>query len=295
MALCSMTGFGRATGENDRWRWAWEVRSVNGRGLDVRTRLPVPFDNLETQVRSAIQNRLKRGSVSVSLTFKRLAGATDVEINEDVLAAVLKAGDRLKERFDAAPPTVDGLLALKGVLEAVERSDSDAEQAETTAAMLADLDAALEQLVSARRAEGAKLYDVLTEKVAEIAALTAKVAQSPARQPEAIQARLKDQVARLMDQSTGLDETRLHQEAVLLATRADIEEEIKRLDAHITAARSLLQDAGPIGRQFDFLAQELNREANTICSKAGSNDISQAGLSLKTAIDQMREQVQNIE
>lgn len=295
MALSSMTGFGRATGENEQWRWAWEVRSVNGRGLDVRTRIPVPFDGLETQVRTAIQRRLKRGSVSVTLTLKRLAGATGVEVNDDVLAAVLQAADRIRKSCDATPPSVDGLLALKGVLETVEHADNEADQSETTAAMLKDLDAALEQLLAARVSEGEKLFQIITAKIAEIADLTASVANSPARHPDAIRARIKEQVARLLEPGAGLDETRLHQEAVLLATRSDIEEEIKRLDAHVAAAKALLQETGPVGRQFDFLAQELNREANTVCSKAGSNDISKAGLGLKTAIDQMREQVQNIE
>ena len=295
MAVHSMTGFGRASGEAGPWRWVWEVRSVNGRGLDLRIRLPSAFDNLDQQVRKDLQTRMKRGSVTAALNVTRQTGAMEVKVNEDVLRDVVAAADVVRKATDAGPATIDGLLALKGVLDVVEQTDSEEVRLEVETRMLRDLKTALDALIDARQAEGARLATVIADKLSEIAALTGTIEASPARAPEAIQARLKDQVARLVDSGKGLDDSRLHQEAVLIATRSDVEEEVKRLTAHVSAARALLEAQEPVGRQLDFLAQELNREANTICSKAGANDISQAGLALKTAIDHMREQVQNIE
>ena len=295
MSLNSMTGFGRSSGEAEAWRWVWEVRSVNGRGLDMRVRLPPAFDGLDQQVRKAVQKRLKRGSVTLSLNATRQTGTMKIQVNEDVLRDVVKAADTVQNATNAAPPTVDGLLALKGVLDVVEQAESDEVRQSLETKMLGDLETALDELVATRGTEGQRLATIVSDKIAEIAQLTEQVEASPARTPEAIQERIKEQIARLIETSSGLDEARLHQEAVLVATRADVEEEVKRLMAHVAAAKTLLAAKEPIGRQLDFLAQEFNREANTICSKAGSNDISQAGLALKTAIDQMREQVQNIE
>lgn len=296
MTVRSMTGFGRSSGEIDAWRWVWEVRSVNGRGLDTRIRLPSTFDNLDPEVRKALQARLKRGSVTVSLNATRQSGAMQVEVNSDVLKDVLAAADHVRQAAaDATPPSVDGLLALKGVLDIVEPTESDAARRTLETAMLKDLTSAIDALIATRCAEGDRLAQTIAEKISEIETLTQKIETSPSRTPDAIQARLKDQVARLIGTNSGLDETRLHQEAVLIATRTDIEEEVKRLITHVAAAKQHLQSDGPIGRQLDFLAQEFNREANTICSKASADDISQSGLALKTAIDQLREQVQNIE
>jgi len=290
-----MTGFGRSGGETGAWAWVWEVRSVNGRGLDLRVRLPSHYDSLDQRVRKLIQSRLKRGSVTVSLNVTRQAGALEVQVNEDVLRDILKAAEVVRKATDTAPPRVDGLLALKGVLDVVEQTDSEEVREALQASMMRDFEKAFDELVATRRSEGARLAEIVSEKISEIAALIKTIETSPARSPEAIQQRLNEQVARLMDTSSSLDEARLHQEAVLVATRADVEEEVKRLTAHVEAANDLIGSDEPVGRQLDFLAQEFNREANTICSKAGANDISQAGLALKTAIDQMREQVQNIE
>jgi len=295
MALNSMTGFGRSGGEAGALSWAWEVRSVNGRGLDLRIRLPSQYDGLDQKVRKAIQAHLKRGSVTVSLNVTRQSGTTEVQINENVLRDVLKAAEVVNAATDAAPPRVDGLLALKGVLDVVEHTEGEDEVKEIEASMFANFESALEEMVTSRQSEGAHLAEIVLAKISDIEALTHQIESSPSRAPEAIQNRLKEQVTRLMDTNSGLDETRLHQEAVLVATRVDVEEEVKRLSAHVAAAEALIESPDPIGRQLDFLAQEFNREANTICSKAGANDISQAGLALKTAIDQMREQVQNIE
>ena len=208
---------------------------------------------------------------------------------------VVKATERIRELTEAAPPRADGLIAIKGVLEVVENLESPEEAAARAGAMLESLEQGLRALVQARAGEGGRLKAVLVANLDEVARLVATVEGSPARTPAAIEARLKEQLSRLLDAGSGLDAARLHQEAVLMATRADVEEELKRLKAHIAAARELLEEPGAVGRKLDFLAQEFNREANTLCSKANDVDITRAGLALKTVIDQMREQVQNIE
>lgn len=297
MSIKSMTGFARAEGASGRLSWHWELRSVNGRGLDVRLRLPTGNDGLEPQVREAVARHLARGSVTVSLSISHEPGAQELRLNEPALLQVVKAAERIRELTEAAAPRADGLLAIKGVLEVAEQAEDDEAAAARTKALLASLETALTALVEARSAEGERLATVLSRHLVEMEDLVAQVEASPARQAQAVEARLKEQVARLLETATAnaFDPTRLHQEAVLIATRADVEEELKRLRAHIAAARDLLQEKGPVGRKLDFLAQEFNREANTLCSKAGDVEITRAGLALKTVIDQWREQVQNIE
>jgi uncharacterized protein (TIGR00255 family) len=295
MSIKSMTGFSRAEGAAGNHKWHWELRSVNGRGLDVRLRLPSGMDALEPRIREAVPRHLTRGSVTVSLNTETQGGVQKIRLNEAALAQVAEATQRICALTDAAPPRADGLLAVKGVLEVVENAEDAGEAEARTAAVLASLEQALAALVAARSAEGARLKAVLSEHLAGIEALVEQVEASPARGAAAIEARLKEQVARLMESQASFDPQRLHQEAVLLATRADVEEELKRLRSHIGAARELLEESGAIGRKLDFLAQEFNREANTLCSKANDVEITRAGLALKTVIDQMREQVQNIE
>ncbi len=293
MTLKSMTGFARADGSIGAARWHWEVRSVNARGLDVRLRLPQGWELLEPKVREAAAKRFSRGSISVSLVLQRDVGNTEIRLNEDALAQVVRAAERVRQLTGAEPVRVEGLLALKGVLEYVEPENGEAEA--LSAALVASLARAFDGVEAARRAEGDKLAKVLGEQLDRIAALAAEAERSPARGADAIRVRLKEQVARLIDMSGGLDPARLHQEAVLLATRADIEEELKRLAAHVAAARELMAAPEAVGRKLDFLSQELNREANTLCAKTNDGDITRIGLSLKATIDQLREQVQNIE
>jgi uncharacterized protein (TIGR00255 family) len=295
MSIKSMTGFARVDGAAGNTVWHWELRSVNGRGLDVRLRLPQGSDAIEPKVREAVGRHVVRGSVTVSLNVESRGNALQIRLNEEALAQVVKAAEHIRELTEAAPPHADGLMAIKGVLEVVEAEESPEAAEARLAAMLAGLDEALAALVRARLSEGARLKTVLDANLAEIERLVRQVEASPARTPAAVAARLKEQVARLHEVSNGLDPERLHQEAVLIATRADVEEELKRLTAHIAAARELLAEEGAVGRKLDFLAQEFNREANTLCSKANDVDITRAGLALKTTIDQMREQVQNIE
>jgi uncharacterized protein (TIGR00255 family) len=296
MTIKSMTGFARAEGAHEGASWHWEVRSVNGRGLDLRLRLPPGLEYLEPPVREAVNRHVTRGSVNVTLVSERSASSAEIRLNEPVLMQVMEASDRIRSLTDAAPPRIDGLIAIKGVLDVIEREEDEDQLAARSEAMLKSLDGALLALIAARAAEGARLSSTLNAQLVEIERLVAIVQTSPSRTPEAIGARLKEQLQRLLEAGGSVfDPVRLHQEAVLLATRADIEEELQRLTSHIGAARELLVAQGAVGRKFDFLTQEFNREANTLCSKANDIEITRAGLALKTIIDQMREQVQNIE
>lgn len=295
MTLQSMTGFARSDGALDGTSWHWELRSVNNRGLDLRLRLPSGFEGLEPKVRERISKAIARGSVNASLSVTRRSRATDVRLNQSALDRVLAIATRLADETGAEKPRVEALLALKGVLDIADDADDETAQAAETVAVLAGLETALAGLVAARREEGSRLKVVLGQQIDDIARLSAAIAASPSRTVEAVRARLAEQVARLVETGQGLDPARLHQEAVLLATRADVEEELKRLNAHVEAARALLGEEGAIGRKLDFLAQEFNREANTLTSKAADQEIARAGLALKVVIDQLREQVQNIE
>jgi uncharacterized protein (TIGR00255 family) len=295
MTLKSMTGFARAGGSTGPVAWAWEVRSVNGRGLDLRLRLPPGFEGLEPRIREAVSQRISRGSLAVNLNVKRGDGATQIKLNEAALEQVLEAVERLRRTTGAAPPQAEALLGIKGVLEVVEKEESEEEQQARTEAMLAGLGEALDGMVRARETEGGRLRTVILDQMAAIARLVSAIADAPARAPEAIRRRLSEQVARLLETGARFDENRLHQEAALLATRADVEEELQRLRAHIAAVREVIDSGEPAGRRLDFLAQEFNREANTLCAKASDPEMTRAGLELKAVIDQMREQVQNIE
>jgi len=296
MALSSMTGFGRADGAADGLAWTWEIRSVNGRGLDVRMRLAPGYDSLDAPVREALAKRLVRGNLSVNLTVERRSANGSVRLNEALLGDILRAADRVAELSGGVRPSTADLLGMKGVLETVEGGLDDPQQrAARERALLVSFEEAVGKLVEARRAEGSRIEAVLSEQVAQIATLAAEVRASPSRTPEAIRSRLAEVISRLVDTSTNFDAERLHQEAVLAATRADVEEELARLNAHVAAAREIMSEQGAVGRKLDFLAQEFNREANTLCSKANAVDITRLGLSLKSVIDQLREQVQNVE
>lgn len=296
MTISSMTGFARADGSADGLNWIWEARSVNGRGLDVRLRLPPGYEALEIPARDAVAKRFARGNVSLSLSIEKQQTNGAIRLNERVLADVIKAADRVSALSGAAKPDAAQLLMIKGVLETSDQTleDADARSAREKT-ITQSLEAALDKLGEARRAEGARLGDIIREQIAQIDQLAASVRASPSRAPEAIMGRLKDAIGRLVDATAALDDDRLHQEAVLIATRADVEEELQRLSAHVAAARDILVERGAVGRKLDFLAQEFNREANTLCSKANAVDITRLGLQLKTVIDQFREQVQNVE
>ncbi len=295
MALKSMTGFSRSDGGNGTLNWYWEIRTVNGRGLDIRLRLPVGYEALEQKVREACKRYLARGNCSISLTIQSEGSSGRIRLNEDAFGEVVEAANLARKKIDGPPPSLDGLLAIKGVIEFVEPEVDEAEAEARECSILDDLEKALEGVVAARSAEGKQLTDGIAEQVDEIESLTTQIEAAPARAPEAIQLRLGEQVSRLLQETDKLDEQRLHQEAALLAAKADIQEEIDRLKAHITAARDLLASGEPAGRRLEFLTQEFNRETNTICSKSNDTQISKDGLALKAIVDRMREQVQNIE
>ena len=289
-----MTGFARETGVTGSFQWAWEIKSVNGRGLDVRVRVPPGFDAIGEAARSEIQKAFSRGQCQLNLSITRSATAPRVRINQDVLSGLADALASVKLPDGMRPPSVDGLLAIRGVVEI----DDDASE-ETETALHADLRAGATRLVAAltaaRRSEGQALHAVIEGQLAEIERFTAAADAHPARRPEAVRAKLESQIAALVDASSALDPARLHQEAVLMAARADIREELDRLNAHLGAARELLSAQGAVGRRLDFLAQEFGREANTLTSKANDVSLSRIGLDLKSVVEQFREQVQNVE
>ncbi|WP_201403443.1 YicC/YloC family endoribonuclease [Kaistia sp. 32K] len=295
MALTSMTGFARAAGAGRGYRWTWELRSVNGKGLDIRLRLPPGFDHLDQPVRERVGKAAQRGSLQIGLSLQRETSASALRVNEALLEQVLDLVRRVGAQVDAAPPTLDGLLSIRGVLETVEAEDDPDAAAALTADLLADLDTALAELVTVRDREGAAIGAILSARMDEIERLKNAAETAPARTTEAIKKRLAEQVAALLEASNSLDPDRLHQEAVLLATKADIREELDRLTAHVAAARALLAEGGAVGRKLDFLAQEFNRETNTLCAKANDRSLTAIGLDLKAAVDQLREQVQNLE
>jgi uncharacterized protein (TIGR00255 family) len=293
--LKSMTGFGRSAGVHGETSWHWEVRSVNGRGLELRFRMPSGLEGLEIKARSLAQEKLARGNCTLNLALRRETGQLAIRLNEAALSQALAAAERAQALTHKEAPNLDTLLAMRGVVEVVEGEESEEAHAKLEDALLKGLGAALDQLVAARKAEGARLASVMTNQLGQISDLVEWVADASARQPQAIRQRLTEQVTRIMETGAGLDPERLHQEALLLAAKADIQEELDRLRAHVAAANDILAQDPPAGRGLEFLAQEFNREANTLCSKASDVEISRAGLELKTVIDQLREQVQNIE
>ncbi len=295
MALSSMTGFARGSGVSAAHSWSWELKSVNAKGLDLRLRLPAGWDAVEGPVRATGAQALVRGTVYGTLTVQRQGIAPVVRVNEPVLAAVLATIKNLAGRVEAAAPRLDGILSLRGVIEIVDEDEGEDERRAAEAAVIAGFERTVADLAAMRRQEGAILGQVLTERLTEIADLATRADRAPGRQPEAIKARIAEQIALLLDSSNRLDPDRLHQEAILIASKADIREELDRLDSHVTQATRLIAQGGAIGRRLDFLAQELNREANTLCSKSNDVELTNIGLELKSVVEQFREQVQNLE
>lgn len=292
--LASMTGYARASGTVPGAAFVCEVKSVNGRGLDIRLRLAPGFDALESDIRQLIGKMISRGSLTFNLTVERDGAGGELLLNQQALATVLAAMDELRGKIAASPPSLDGILGLKGVLEQRDRPMSAEAEGALVSAILDGASRALLDLVLARRQEGIQTAAVLLERLDEIEALVQRAEAHPGRSRDVILARLRQQVADLST-DPAIPQDRLAQEALLLAIKADIREELDRLTAHIAAARQLIRSGGAAGRRLDFLAQEFNREANTLCSKANAVELTAIGLDLKAAIDQLREQVQNIE
>ncbi len=295
MAVSSMTGFARAAGDSGPWRWAFELRSVNAKGLDLRLRMPAPFDRVEADARARLAKGLSRGTCFGTLIVQREGAAIEARIDRAALESIAAAAREAAAKSGLAPPTMDGLLALRGVVETVEAADDEASTAAACAGALKSVDEAIAALAAARRTEGAALAALLSERLKAIAALVEAADSNPARRPEAVRDRLARSVEALMGSSRGLDENRLCQEAILLAAKADIREELDRLKTHAAAAEALIDEGGPIGRRLDFLAQELAREASTLSAKANDVSLTAQGLELRAQIEQFREQVQNVE
>ncbi|MGZ9100513.1 MAG: YicC/YloC family endoribonuclease [Brevundimonas sp.] len=291
--LSGMTGFGRAEGAGGDWSWSVEARSVNGRNLELRFRGPPGFDALERHAKTSAQARLSRGQVTLGVQAVRAAlGAAALKVNPDILARYLALANQLAEQ-GATPPSADGLLSLRGVLEAPEEVDDPEARAAVEAAMAASIDLALDALKVSRDREGAQLQPVIADFIDRIEALVAQAETGAAAQTDAIRERFARRMAELAPDAPGLQE-RIFLEAASLATRADVREELDRLTAHVASARTLLQQP-PAGRKLDFLMQEFMREANTLCSKSATTALTGIGLELKAVIEQLREQVQNVE
>jgi len=288
-----MTGFARGEGDELGISWVWEIKSVNGKSLDLRLRLAPGFDALEPGLRAKLTQRFRRGNISAGLTITRTAPAT-LRVNRDALIQLVSLMKELAGEIDAAPPRLDGLLAFRGVVETIEDGEEEVIEKRRTA-VLASWETALDRLAAARAEEGARLAQLLRDQLEEMAAFVKAAEACAAAQPEAIRERLAKMVANLGDLVPGLPEERVAQEMALLVARSDVREELGRLHAHLEQAGDLLQQGEAIGRRLDFLCQELNREANTLCSKSADIELTRIGLSLKAAVEQFREQVQNIE
>lgn len=293
MTIASMTGFARAGGSAAGYEWNIEAKSVNGRGLDLRFKIASPFDSLEPEMRSAMQRRLQRGNVQIFVSARQAGEAQTPQINEHVFRAYAEAAEKLAWSAKLADANMGDILRLPGVVEL--QNDKATLPDEAKSAFLVSFETLLTSLVDSRRSEGSALGSIVNGIVDSMATLIEAAAEAEAARTPALKARLKAQVDLLLESNTSFDPDRLHQEAILLVARQDVREELDRLRAHIAHAREQLVGAGPVGRRLDFLSQELVREANTLCSKSNDIALTRIGLDLKTAVEQFREQVQNIE
>jgi uncharacterized protein (TIGR00255 family) len=291
-----MTGFARTSAQHGNYSWTWEIRSVNGKGLDVRCRIPSGFDALDLATRNLITKKFKRGNVSVSLNINHSKEHAGYKVNHELLSQLVEVMKMVeKDVPGVSAPSVDGLMGLRGVIEQVEEEESEEEREKAHAEILSSLETAMNDLKENRAKEGARMETVLRGHIDEIEELCGKAEACAAAQPAALRARLVRQLKDVMEDLPDLNEERISQEAAVLMTKADVREELDRLRAHIEGARELLDQGSPCGRKLDFLCQEFNREANTLCSKAQDVDLTRIGLDFKAVIDQFREQVQNIE
>jgi uncharacterized protein (TIGR00255 family) len=295
MSIASMTGFAREAGVTGSYQWAWELKTVNGRGLEVRVRTPSGLDAVGEEARGQILKALTRGQGQLNLSLSKASATPKLRVNQDVLQSLLSAIGDLSLPDNVKPASLDGLLSVRGVVELDDDAADPSQDEGLVETLRAGIGALIASLKAARLKEGQALAAVLGQQLDVISRLVDEAEAAPARQPDAIRTRLEAQIAELLDGKASLDPARLHQEAVLIAARADIREELDRLRAHVDAARGLLQEGGSVGRRLDFLAQEFGREANTLCAKANDVSLSRIGLELKAVIEQFREQVQNVE
>ncbi len=290
--LASMTAFGRASGENASLSWSWEARSVNGRSLDIRIRLPAGLERLEPAARSAVGARFKRGNVTCGLNVVERPGAGAFLINEALLDSILALQKSLGDRVSREPPRIETLLAIRGIVEPAGEAGDDADHASV---FMDALDEALNGLAAARVEEGARLAELLRRQLNRMERLTSDAKKAAAAQVPVLQDRLRVKVTELLGAEPSLPEDRLMQELAVMTAKVDVTEELDRLAAHVDSARELLETGGAVGRRLDFLCQEFNREANTLCSKSSDLALTRIGLDLKATIEQLREQAQNLE
>ncbi|GHF27616.1 hypothetical protein GCM10017044_23370 [Kordiimonas sediminis] len=295
MTIKSMTGFSRSSNSGAGFTWTMELKSVNNKGLDIRTKLPSFLDGFDLTLKKHIGKKLARGSVFFSLNCQQDGGSEKCHVDEDRLKTLFDVAQKYKDVEGVTPASLDGLLAVKGVVEILQKDITDSERKDLETLLLTEVDACLDQLVTAREDEGQRMENALRDQIKTITALTTSAKEAAHDRIQSMRDRFASQLEKLSGIAQPVPEERLAQEVAMLAVKADIREEIDRLYAHIEEAISLLDSGKPIGRRLDFLCQEFNREANTLCSKAGDVSLTRIGLDLKTTIDQFREQVQNIE
>lgn len=295
MTLSSMTGFGRAQSQFENYNWVWEIRSVNGKALDIRMRIPPGLNAYDQHIKATLKKSIARGSINVSLQLQKDSNAIDVKVNEDALDKLISVAKAASVKHDLPMPAIDNLLSIRDVVEISLNEDDEDKLKERDIILKSSFDDAIAALKSSRDDEGAATNKMLTRILDEIEHLLKEGEDVAAKQPQALKDKFLTKVNNLLEDNNGLDQDRIIQEVVLLATKADVKEETDRLWAHISSARNLLDEKGPVGRKLEFLTQEFNREANTLCSKSTDIKLTNIGLSLKTAIDQFREQVQNVE
>jgi uncharacterized protein (TIGR00255 family) len=295
MSLVSMTGFARHSASFEETSWTWELRTVNAKGMDVKLRLPSGFETLEKPARDLIASDVSRGNCHVTLSVEANVKEADIRLNIELISSLYDQLSKLAEEKNAPAVKLENLLSVRGVIETMDKDTDEQEQSTLHKAMLESLKSAVQALISMRRTEGQALQKTLSDQLDHMAAIVDTVEADPSRSQSAIQQKIKQQVEALFEADNRLEQDRLHQEAVLLATKVDLCEELDRLKTHIEAARQLLKSDKPVGRKLEFLSQEFNREANTLCSKSNAVSITRSGLELKSVIDQFREQVANIE
>lgn len=295
MTLSSMTGFGRAEGHYEHYSWVWEIRSVNGKGLDVRMRIPPGLDAFDQFIKTTIKKEITRGSINVLLQLSKEETDTDVKVNEEALDKLIGVAKKASVDHDLPMPSLDSLLSIRDVVEITTTEDNENQISERNDILKKSFIEALSELKSSRQDEGLATRKMLSDVIDQVEDLLNQAEEIANIQPSLLKEKFEEKVSALFDNKQGIDKDRLAQEIVLLATKADTKEETDRLRAHIASARTMLDAKGTIGRKMDFLTQEFNREANTLCSKSSDIALTNIGLSLKTAIDQIREQVQNVE
>jgi uncharacterized protein (TIGR00255 family) len=297
MSLRSMTGFARVQGQAEGASWSWEIKSVNAKGFDLRLRMPPGFDAIDAEARRMIGTVVGRGTVHAALDLSRPDRVADVRINDALVATLAERLARSAKAAGLQPPSMDAILGIRGVVETVEHERDAAETERLSQALVQSLETGILELCAARQQEGDALEAILRDRTAAISALAIQAEALPSRGPEAVKARLRRQIDDLFGAGGAdqLEPQRLHQEAMLIAVKADIREELDRLLTHVTQVKELLERGGAIGRRLDFMAQELSRETNTLCAKSNDVALTAIGLELKTLVEQFREQVQNVE